>query len=224
MTCSMKYDFQIKPDLESTIHAHRIVVEPKYLEEEIELILLGLKTSIQMHSGQLRSDDNPYAIHPIRVALLIEEYESASDINIHIAALLHDALEDTELREIDVLHTFGPNILNLLVDITRYRLPTETPAQRRLGKLRKWKSAMSKTRPVRVLKTFDYLDNMISWKFISRDHSHFSKIPRWLMEAKTMYLPLARSTSSVAYKLMTDEFEFYMEAGFDVGDWYSDTP
>jgi hypothetical protein len=72
---------------------------------------------------------------------------------------------------------------------------------------------------VRVIKTFDYCDNIISCKFIGPDKPAFAKIPRWLMEAQMFYLPLAERTNREAARLIETELQYYLAAGHKIGSW-----
>ena len=58
------------------------------------------------HEGQFRKATGiPYIFHPLEVAMMLA-YEGAS-ADVIIAALLHDTLEDTELKEDDIKAVFG---------------------------------------------------------------------------------------------------------------------
>jgi GTP pyrophosphokinase len=179
----------------------------------------GLTTAERVHRGQVRGDGSPYIVHPVRTALLALQYESGCAADIVIACLLHDALEDTSLREADVATEFGDVVARYVVAVTRYRAAGETPHERYAGKIAKWRQIMKADQEVRVIKTFDYCDNVISWKFIRPEMPAYKKIPRWLREAQEMYLPLARITNEHAARLMQSEVEYYLAIGHEFGDW-----
>lgn len=217
----VEYDFQINYDVEFT-QAHFVsVISSSFAAKELDLIKSGLELAVHYHSGQTRSDGNVYVTHPIRVALLILKYEQLTTSEIIIAALLHDALEDTKLTEREIQEIFGELVLSYVVGTTRYRQGQQTAEIRRLGKIEKWERTMRSSQEIRVVKTFDHLDNVISMKFISPERPDFTKIPRWLMQTQTMFLPLAEITNPDAYKLMKRELDYYIAKGFRIGDWYS---
>ena len=47
----------------------------------------------------------------------------------------------------------------------------------------------------------------------------YKKIPRWLKEARELYLPLAEITNGEAALLIADEIEKYRSVGHNVDDW-----
>lgn len=219
----MQTDFDILHDYQWYHDYFKQVISNNYNETDGERITVGLSLAEKYHEEQKRSDGSPYIVHLIRVALLINKYEDRVSADVIISALLHDVLEDTNISEDIILHALGKTVLSYVKKLTRYRPKNETPKQREEGKINKVQVVMSSVRDIRVVKTFDYLDNMISWKFIAPDKPHFRKIPRWLMEAKTMYIPLAKITNPIACSLMEQELEQYLALGFEIGNWQSDS-
>lgn len=217
----MDYNFQINHDLDLTEAYLQGILASSYTASEVERIKSGLQVATHSHLGQLRSDGSAYITHPMRVALLLHKYEKRTTADMFIAALLHDALEDTELTEDEIKRSFDEPVLTYVRGLTRYRPEEETAEIRKQGKIDKWQKTMQSNHEIRAIKTFDYLDNVISMKFISRDRPHFQKIPRWLMETQTMYLLLAKATNAEAYNLMRLELDYYISKGFQIGDWYS---
>jgi len=214
------FNFQINHNLKTTEAFFRNVISKKFLNEDVTSILKGLQIASSSHLNQERSDGNPYIIHPIRVALLLMKFHNPTTSEMIIAALLHDSLEDTELTEDDISKEFKEPVLTYVNQLTRYRPVGETASMRMQGKTDKFKKIMDSKIEIRAIKTFDYLDNLISIKFISVDKPHYKKIPRWIMEANSLYLPLASITNDNAYKLMQDELSYYSSKGFKIGDWF----
>lgn len=219
----MFYDFQENPPLAFTEQVFRSIINDKYNHEEAERIFLALELAKKYHQGQYRADGSPYAIHPIRVALLLLEYEKPTP-DILITTLLHDILEETSITETEIADTFGEPIITYVRAVTSRRSDNETPEDRKKRKLVKWQAIMSEKPEVRTVKVFDSLDNMICWKFIDPKSPKAKKISRWLMQARDMYLPLAKITNDEAYRLFLDELSFYLSKGYKIGDWYSDSP
>jgi GTP pyrophosphokinase len=217
----MDYNFQTNHDFEFTNAYLEGVVDSSYTIDETKRIIQGVQVATRYHSGQDRSDGNAFIVHPMRVSLLLHKYEKPTTADMFIAALLHDALEDTKLTEGEVNDLFGKTVLTYVLGVTRYRPEEQTAEFRKQGKAEKWQKIMQSSQEIRAIKTFDYLDNVISMKFIPPNMPHFQKIPRWLMETKTMYLPLAKVTNAEAYKLLKLEFNYYIRKGFQVGTWES---
>ncbi|OLS25315.1 MAG: GTP pyrophosphokinase rsh [Candidatus Heimdallarchaeota archaeon LC_3] len=72
-----------------------------------ELLEIALEFGKNKHKGQERKiSGDPYFIHPIRVAInLIDEPDS--DLDLIIAALLHDTVEDTTTTFEEIEKNFG---------------------------------------------------------------------------------------------------------------------
>ena len=83
-----------------------------------KLQLKALTFAENAHSGQMRkySEGEHYIQHPIRVARIVDEYDS-SDAMI-CAALLHDVVEDSETTVEDLEKEFGKEISSLVSDLT----------------------------------------------------------------------------------------------------------
>jgi guanosine-3',5'-bis(diphosphate) 3'-pyrophosphohydrolase len=212
------FDFQVNHDLAATNQEFEAQVHNTFPASAANRITKGLEIATNAHLGQLRSDGGPYIVHPIRTALLAIRYDSLRTPELVIACLLHDTLEDTKLTERAVAEEFGPVVTKYVVSVTRYRPADETAQQRFESKSANWQRIMNSGPEVRSIKTFDYCDNMITWKFIKPDMPGYKKIPRWLKEAQDLYLPLARITNPEAVRLLEREIEGYLSAGHKMGD------
>jgi guanosine-3',5'-bis(diphosphate) 3'-pyrophosphohydrolase len=214
-----RFDFQVNHDLPTTSLILIGRIREHFTSSDAHWIEMGMAASERAHAGQYRGDGSPYAIHPYRVALLVLDHEPSSTKESLVSCLLHDVVEDTDLTQEDLSRQFGSVVGNLVAAVTRYRPQNETPAQKRDGKIANWHQIMAAPRDVRVVKTFDYCDNLVSCKFIAPDKPAFTKIPRWLMEAQTLYLPLAQETNRVAARLIETELRYYLAAGHKIGGW-----
>lgn len=72
------------------------------------------KHKFQRRKGSLQI---PYINHPIKVCKLIAE-SGISDLNLLLAALLHDTLEDTDTTEIELTNRFGLEVASLVLEVT----------------------------------------------------------------------------------------------------------
>ena len=213
------FDFHVNFDLATAAEELQRCISHRFDRPAANWIESGLAVAQRVHAGQSRGDGSPYVVHPVRVALLVLKYERRCSGELVVACLLHDALEDTDVKEKEIQTQFGPLVAQYVSAVTRLRPVAETPEQRRDGKISKWNHIMNARREVRVIKTFDYCDNVISWRFIAPGRPAFRKIPRWLFEAKTLYLPLAEVTNSDAARLLQSEIEYYISVGHKIGDW-----
>ncbi len=72
------------------------------------------------HRHQLRRDGRtPYYSHCVRVAMTVALKFGCTDDKVLAAALLHDAIEDTDTDYDDVLKRFGPEVADLVAAMTK---------------------------------------------------------------------------------------------------------
>jgi guanosine-3',5'-bis(diphosphate) 3'-pyrophosphohydrolase len=218
-----RFDFQSNYDLPATSRILLERIRKNFTSSDAHWIEAGMAVAERAHAEQYRGDGSPYAIHPFRVALLGLDYEESLTKESVVSCLLHDVIEDSDLTEEDVSRQFGPVVGNLVAALTRHRPPNETSAQKRDGKIAKWHQTMAAPRDVRVIKTFDYCDNIISCKFVAPDKPAFAKISRWLMETQMFYLPMAEITNKEAAQLLQSELQHYLAAGHKIGSWMDGT-
>ena len=77
----------------------------------------ALKLAIRVHEGQQRRDGQPFVTHPVAVARLVASWGMDGDSV--VAALLHDAVEDTPLTFSEVEQCFGAEVRTLVQGVTR---------------------------------------------------------------------------------------------------------
>ncbi len=82
--------------------------------------------AVKAHRGQLRKDGcTPYITHPVEVAEIVctmTEVPSVVE-----AALLHDVVEDTDVRINDVIRLFGVYVGDLVADETENKRREQSP-------------------------------------------------------------------------------------------------
>lgn len=77
------------------------------------------------HQGQVRKyTGEPYAIHPLEVQEILKEYEA--EIDVQIAALLHDVVEDVTMDDGELIGLFfGDHIRHLVLEVTDVSHPED---------------------------------------------------------------------------------------------------
>jgi len=60
----------------------------------------------------------PYINHPLEVAFLLTEIGKVEDIDILIAAILHDTIEDTKTSEAEINKIFGKKVAEFVLEVT----------------------------------------------------------------------------------------------------------
>jgi len=108
------------------------------------ILLKAFRFSAGKHRNQRRKDsvNSPYINHPIDVAQLLWEVGGVRDVNVLLAAILHDTIEDTNTGPEEILESFGEEVLSLVLEVTddkslpkakRKRLQIETAPDKSFG-------------------------------------------------------------------------------------------
>ncbi|HZQ78213.1 MAG TPA: HD domain-containing protein, partial [Acidimicrobiia bacterium] len=111
------------------------------------------------HQDQVRRSGDPYISHPLSVARILAGL-GLDDVTI-AAALLHDAVEDTDVTLADISKDFGPDVAAIVDGVTKLdRLQFDTKEAQQAATLRKMLVAMAKDIRVLLIKLADRLHNM----------------------------------------------------------------
>ncbi len=88
--------------------------------ENTGVLFQAFRFSADRHRNQRRKDSlkSPYINHPIEVAQLLWDVGHVRDVNILVAAILHDTIEDTGTRPDEIRETFGEEVLSLVLEVT----------------------------------------------------------------------------------------------------------
>ncbi len=97
-------------------------------DNEVGLLLSAMKIAARQHSSQRRKDQaqSPYINHPILVLNTLWEIGGVRDVEVLVAALLHDTLEDTvepgtevetKLKN-EISREFGEKVLDLVEKVS----------------------------------------------------------------------------------------------------------
>jgi len=88
--------------------------------ENTGLFLKALRFSADKHRNERRKDKEktPYINHPIEVVQLLWEVGGVRDVNVLLAAILHDTIEDTDTRPEEISGRFGEEVLSLVLEVT----------------------------------------------------------------------------------------------------------
>lgn len=72
------------------------------------------------HTSQRRKnvDASPYINHPIEVATLLATDGGITDVELLMAAILHDTVEDTETSFAEIAELFGADVKDLVAEVT----------------------------------------------------------------------------------------------------------
>jgi len=83
-------------------------------------MLEAVRFAADKHRNQRRKDNEktPYINHPIEVVQLLWQVGGVRDVNVLIAAVLHDTVEDTNTRPDEIKDRFGDDVLAFVLEVT----------------------------------------------------------------------------------------------------------
>ena len=154
-------------------------------DADIELLKRAYDFACQAHIGQYRVSGDFFITHPLEVANILTDIEM--DVYTVAAALLHDVVEDTPVRLIQIRVTFGEEITALIEGMTKLnQLKFKNKLERQAENLRKMFLAMAQDIRVVIIKLADRLHNMRTLTSMPADKQQ--EIAR---ETLDIYAPLA---------------------------------
>ena len=84
---------------------------------DVQRVRAAFEYANDHHGPQLRKSGEPYIIHPIAVAEIINELDLDQDSI--VSALLHDCIEDTDSTHDEIARLFGPQVAELVEGVTK---------------------------------------------------------------------------------------------------------
>lgn len=142
--------------------------------------------AMRAHGSQLRASGDPYFSHPVEVAGILADMRF--DLNTIITALLHDVVEDTNYKLLDIKKVFGKEISILVDGVTKLsKLEGRSDKFNQAENFRKLLLATSDDIRVLLVKLADRLHNMRTIDFI-KDKDKRNRIAKETLE---IYAPIA---------------------------------
>lgn len=126
----------------------------EFTEGERELINLAVATAVRLH-GAPGKDGLPYYLHPLRV--MEKMMVRGAPAYVCIAAVLHDAVEDTGYTQGEVLRSFGEDAAEVVDLISK---PKHEPYESYIRRI-----CLSGEYWTIVLKYEDHSDNSLPWRY-----------------------------------------------------------
>lgn len=87
-------------------------------QEDQDNIRLAYEMAVKAHSSQRRKSGEPYILHPIAVAQICVEEIGLGPTAI-ICALLHDVVEDTDIKLEEIAASFGERVAKIVDGLTK---------------------------------------------------------------------------------------------------------
>lgn len=114
--------------------------------------------TMRKHANQTRRDGSPYIAHPLRVAESLRSIGGIQDMNVILAGLMHDLIEDTDCEWATLAKRFGEPVANLVAILSGdMRLPK---VERRREVVERIRNAPDEAKAVRLADRLDNLSDM----------------------------------------------------------------
>jgi len=147
------------------------------MDDSTGIILKAFRFAAEKHNDQRRKDAkaSPYINHLIGVAETLWTVGDVRDLDLLVAAILHDTIEDTNTAPDEIKTQFGDEVLSLVLEVTDDKsLPKQTRKQLQV------EHAPHKSEKAKLLKIADKINNI-------RDIIKSSP-ESWSMERRQEYL------------------------------------
>ncbi|MCX6334403.1 MAG: RelA/SpoT family protein [Bacteroidia bacterium] len=169
-----------------------------------EMIDKAFRIANEAHWNMRRKSGEPYIIHPISVAKIVNQEIGLGAKSI-ATALLHDVVEDTDYSLEDVERDFGPKISSLIDGLTKISgtYNKENTASMQAENFRKMLMTLSDDMRVILIKIADRLHNMRTL-----DSMPEHKKMKIAGETIFLYAPLAHRLGLYAIKSELEDLSF----------------
>lgn len=168
---------------------------------DIELVRLAYDFASDAHQGQVRYNGEPYIIHPLSAAYILALMQI--DVNIIIAALLHDVPEDTTVTIDEIEKNFGSDVAIMVKGITKLGTLKYRGVERYIENLRKMFIAMAEDIRVMLIKFADRIHNLMTL-----DAQPPNKQYRIALESLEIYAPIANRLGIGEIKGLLEDLAF----------------
>src|ERR671922_1326066 len=187
------------PDLAPELRA---VIERHADRLDLELVDRALRFSASAHRGQKRMSGEDFVSHSIAVALILAE--QLLDTATIAAALLHDVVEDSDVRTEDIAREFGNEIAGIVDGLTKISsLTFRSSAEEQVENYRKLLLSIAKDARVIIIKLGDRLHNMRTL-----EHLPPERRARIALETREIYAPLAHRFGMAGIKAELEDLAF----------------
>lgn len=152
---------------------------------ELKKVKAAYRFSDEKHLGQMRKSGEPYISHPIAVAEICADWKL--DAQAIMAALLHDVMEDQDVKKDELIEKFGAPVAALVDGLSKLdKIEFQTQVEVQAENFRKMLLAMARDVRVILVKLADRLHNMRTLGVMAPEKKR--RIARETME---VYVPIA---------------------------------
>ena len=185
------------------ITAHDIINAIRYpvTKSDRALIEKACEYAKEKHAGQKRYSDLPYYTHTFEVGKLLAEFDMP--VNVIIAGILHDTIEDTDTTEKDLKREFNDEVSFFVEGVSHLGEVRYRGLDVRIKSLQKLFVATSKDVRVIIIKLMDRLHNMRTLDAVPKE-----KQKRIAKETQRVYAPIADRLGMGTIKTEMEELAF----------------
>jgi len=182
------------------------VLKSKMKPGDKELLRSSFEIAAEAHQTMRRKSGEPYILHPLAVARICVE-EIGLGIRSTICALLHDTVEDTDIRLQDISREFGPEIAKIVDGLTKISTVLDTNTSQQAENFKKILLTLTDDPRVILIKLADRLHNMRTMDSMKRE-----KQLKICSETVYVYAPLAHRMGLYSIKTEMEDLAMkYME-------------
>src|SRR5450830_1972420 len=154
-------------------------------EADLTKVKAAYRFSDEMHLGQVRKSGEPYISHPIAVAEICADWKL--DVQAIMAALLHDVMEDQDVKKEELIERFGAPVATLVDGLSKLeKIEFQSQIEAQAENFRKMLLAMARDVRVILVKLADRLHNMRTLGVMSSE-----KKRRISRETIDVYVPIS---------------------------------
>jgi len=171
-------------------------------EADLEIVKKAYQFAECAHAGHKRLSGEPYITHPLAVAEVLADLEQ--DPLTLAAALLHDVIEDAEVRPEELVTLFGDEIVKMVEGVTKLsQLTFISREERQAENFRKMFVAMGEDFRIIIIKLADRLHNMRTLQYLSP-----LKQKETSLETREIFAPLAHRLGMWRLKWELEDLAF----------------
>jgi guanosine-3',5'-bis(diphosphate) 3'-pyrophosphohydrolase len=186
---------ELAPDLRAVLERHADRLDLGEIERAVRF-------SASAHRGQKRMSGEDFVSHTIAVATILAE--QLLDTTTIVAALLHDVVEDSDVRADDVAREFGAEVAAIVDGLTKISsLTFRSTAEEQVENYRKLLLSIAKDARVIIIKLADRLHNMRTLEHLPADRR-----TRIALETREIYAPLAHRFGMAGMKAELEDLAF----------------
>lgn len=155
-------------------------------EELFDEVKVAFLKAEDAHKKQTRYNGDPYILHPLRVCIILIEELNLRDKNSIISALLHDAVEDSDISLEEIETLFGKKVAEYVKLLTKHK-----EYQSDIDRQKKYFWHLKRSpKKVQIIKLADRLDNMRELETCT----DLMKKRKYILDTSYNYLDWAKET------------------------------